>query len=78
MPRQRCSGLAWAKLGLQREKILLPHLEVWATFFAAVSRDQGSPKALLALCDKLRDVDIVELGVALDDQEGKADRSRRA
>lgn len=27
-------------------------------------------KDILALCDKLRDVDLVPLGVALDDQEG--------
>lgn len=29
-------------------------------------------KDILALCDKLRDVDLVPLGVALDDQEGGA------
>ena len=28
-------------------------------------------KDILALCDKLRDVDLVPLGVALDDQEGR-------
>lgn len=28
-------------------------------------------KDVLALCDKLRDIDLVPLGVALDDQEGK-------
>jgi hypothetical protein len=30
---------------------------------------------ILALCDKLRDIDLVPLGVALDDQEGKVQRS---
>ena len=29
-------------------------------------------KDILALCDKLRDSDLVPLGVALDDQEGVA------
>ena len=36
--------------------------------------DQARAQALkdiLALCDKLRDVDLVPLGVALDDQEGQ-------
>ncbi len=28
-------------------------------------------KEILALCDRLRDVDLVPLGVALDDQEGE-------
>ena len=31
--------------------------------------------ALLVLCDKLRDSDMVPLGVALDDQEGTESRS---
>jgi cysteinyl-tRNA synthetase len=29
-------------------------------------------KDILALCDKLRDSDLVPLGVALDDQEGRS------
>lgn len=30
----------------------------------------GSASDILTLCDQLRDVDLVELGVALDDQDG--------
>ena len=31
----------------------------------------GSSKDILALSDRLRDMDLVDLGVALDDQEGQ-------
>jgi cysteinyl-tRNA synthetase len=37
---------------------------------AAMQRSEDALKEILALCDKLRDVDLVPLGVALDDQEG--------
>lgn len=37
---------------------------------AAMSRNDSALKEILALCDKLRDNDLVPLGVALDDQEG--------
>lgn len=30
----------------------------------------ASAKDILSLCDKLRDVDLIPLGVALDDQDG--------
>ena len=36
----------------------------------AISKGDSAFKDILALCDKLRDVDLVPLGVALDDQEG--------
>lgn len=39
----------------------------------AEKKDEAQAQALkdiLALCDKLRDTDLVPLGVALDDQEG--------
>lgn len=36
----------------------------------AMTKDQTALKEILALSDKLRDVDLVPLGVALDDQEG--------
>ncbi len=36
----------------------------------AIAREAAALKDILALCDKLRDVDLVPLGVALDDQEG--------
>ena len=38
---------------------------------AAISKDENALRDILVLCDKLRDVDLVPLGVALDDQEGK-------
>ena len=36
----------------------------------AIAKDQNALKEILTLSDKLRDVDLVPLGVALDDQEG--------
>lgn len=36
----------------------------------AMEKGETSLKDILALCDKLRDVDLVPLGVALDDQDG--------
>ncbi|KAF8349126.1 tRNA synthetases class I (C) catalytic domain-containing protein [Amanita rubescens] len=40
---------------------------------AAISKNENALRDILVLCDKLRDVDLVPLGVALDDQEdGKA------
>jgi cysteinyl-tRNA synthetase len=36
----------------------------------AIAKDDNALKDILALCDKLRDQDLVPLGVALDDQEG--------
>jgi cysteinyl-tRNA synthetase len=36
----------------------------------AMEKNDSALKDILALCDKLRDVDLVPLGVALDDQEG--------
>ena len=47
---------------------------VRAVAIDAAKNGDKSPEALkeiLALCDRLRDVDLVPLGVALDDQEGK-------
>jgi cysteinyl-tRNA synthetase len=35
-----------------------------------MQRSDDALKEILSLCDKLRDVDLVPLGVALDDQEG--------
>jgi cysteinyl-tRNA synthetase len=37
---------------------------------AAMRKSDVALEEILALCDKLRDVDLVPLGVALDDQEG--------
>ncbi|KAG9220464.1 hypothetical protein CCMSSC00406_0003920 [Pleurotus cornucopiae] len=61
-----------------RDEVLMPYLRVLSTFRDSVRRmaiDKGDTalKDILALCDKLRDSDLVPLGVALDDQEdGKA------
>lgn len=53
----------------------MPYLRSLSTFRdgvrrLAMERNETSLKDILALCDKLRDVDLVPLGVALDDQEG--------
>lgn len=53
----------------------MPYLQVLSTFRDGVRRvaingGDGALKEVLTLCDQLRDVDLVELGVALDDQEG--------
>lgn len=37
----------------------------------AMGKGDNALKDILVLCDKLRDVDLVPLGVALDDQEGQ-------
>lgn len=37
----------------------------------AIAKNDTALKDILALCDKLRDVDLVPLGVALDDQDGE-------
>lgn len=36
----------------------------------AIAKGENALKDILALCDRLRDVDLVPLGVALDDVEG--------
>ena len=53
----------------------MPYLRTLSAFRdgvrrAAMQRSEGALKEILSLCDKLRDVDLVPLGVALDDQEG--------
>ena len=54
----------------------MPYLRVLSSFRdsvrrLAITKDDGAVKNILALCDRLRDEDLVPLGVALDDQEGK-------
>jgi cysteinyl-tRNA synthetase len=61
----------------QREEVVMPYLRVLSSFRdgvrqLAISRGDGAAKEILALCDKLRDSDLVPLGVALDDQEGRS------
>jgi len=56
----------------------MPYLRALSTFRdgvrrIAIANGEGAVKEILALCDQLRDTDLVPLGVALDDQEdGKA------
>ncbi|TFK70635.1 cysteinyl-tRNA synthetase [Pluteus cervinus] len=63
---------------VNREEVLMPYLRSLSAFRDGVRRlamQKGDTalKDILSLCDKLRDDDLVPLGVALDDQEdGKA------
>lgn len=55
----------------------MPYLRVLSSFRdgirqLAISKGDYATKEILTLCDKLRDSDLVPLGVALDDQEGKS------
>ncbi|KAI8993929.1 tRNA synthetases class I (C) catalytic domain-containing protein [Trametes punicea] len=59
---------------VNREEILMPYLRTLSSFRdgvrkLAIAKDENALKEILALSDKLRDVDLVPLGVALDDQE---------
>jgi hypothetical protein len=54
----------------------MPSLRVLSSFRdavrqAAMTKSDSALKDILALCDKLRDNDLVPLGVALDDQESE-------
>ena len=54
----------------------MPYIRALSTFRdgvrkVAIAKGETALKDILALCDKLRDVDLVPLGVALDDVEGK-------
>ncbi|KAG8711525.1 hypothetical protein FRC09_020546 [Ceratobasidium sp. 395] len=61
---------------VDREALLLPYLRTLSGFRDSVRQlamSGASAKDILALCDRLRDVDLIPLGVALDDQDdGKA------
>ncbi|KAG5646258.1 hypothetical protein DXG03_004085 [Asterophora parasitica] len=63
---------------INREEVLMPYLRQLSSFRDGVRRlamekNDTALKDILALSDKLRDVDLIPLGVALDDQEdGKA------
>lgn len=55
----------------------MPYLGVLSSFRdevrqLAIRKGDTALKDILALCDKLRDSDLVPLGVALDDQEGRS------
>ncbi|THH17870.1 hypothetical protein EW146_g3010 [Bondarzewia mesenterica] len=66
------------QVAANRDEVLMPYLRALSSFRdgvrqLAIAKGDGAAKEILALCDKLRDVDMVPLGVALDDQEdGKA------
>jgi cysteinyl-tRNA synthetase len=54
----------------------MPYLRTLSSFRdgvrrLAMAKSDSALKEILALSDKLRDVDLVPLGVALDDQEGR-------
>jgi len=59
-----------------KEETLLPYLRTLSEFrdnIRDLSRQNKSHSEILALCDRLRDVELVDLGVALEDQDdGKA------
>lgn len=54
----------------------MPYLRALSSFRdgvrkIAIAKGETALKDILTLCDKLRDEDLVPLGVALDDQEGE-------
>lgn len=52
----------------------MPYLRAMSTFRDDVRKlalGKASSKEILELCDRLRDNELVDLGVALDDQEGE-------
>ncbi|KAF8236044.1 hypothetical protein L208DRAFT_1391483 [Tricholoma matsutake] len=63
---------------VNREEVLMPYLRTLSSFRdgvrgLAIGKGDTALRDILALCDRLRDIDLVPLGVALDDQEdGKA------
>ncbi|CAE6439057.1 hypothetical protein ACGC1H_006911 [Rhizoctonia solani] len=61
---------------VDRETLLMPYLRTLSGFRDSVRQlamSGASANDILALCDKLRDVDLIPLGVALDDRDdGKA------
>lgn len=59
----------------QREEVLMPYIRAMSSFRdgirrLAMAKGDDALKDILALCDNLRDTDLVPLGVALDDQPG--------
>ena len=58
--------------GAKRDEMLLPYLRVLSSFrdnVRQLARAGASASELLKLADQLRDTDLVDLGVALEDQE---------
>lgn len=61
----------------------MPYLRTLSTFRDGVRRlaiagGEGALKEILTLSDKLRDVDLVPLGVALDDKDGECRSPQRS
>ncbi|KAF9270643.1 cysteinyl-tRNA synthetase [Marasmius fiardii PR-910] len=73
------SEIGWGqerKVGesVDQEEVLMPYLRALSSFRdgvrkIAMAKGDSALKDILSLCDKLRDNDLVALGVALDDQE---------
>ncbi|WFC93795.1 cysteine--tRNA ligase [Malassezia brasiliensis] len=65
-------GSAQASKGVDRDEVLMPYLRVLSSFrdhVRKLARENAPSTELLKLADKLRDMDLVDLGVALEDQE---------
>ncbi|KAJ3036550.1 hypothetical protein HDV00_002571 [Rhizophlyctis rosea] len=66
-------GVGGGAGGKSSDEVLLPYLQTMSTFRDGVrelAQAKADPKEFLKLSDKLRDEDLVELGVVLDDREG--------
>ena len=64
-----------ADITSQREAILMPYMRTLSTFRDEVRRNAMAKQPhseFLELTDRLRDEELVPLGVALDDQEGES------
>ncbi|KAJ3321127.1 hypothetical protein HDV06_004580 [Boothiomyces sp. JEL0866] len=65
-----------SKSSSNRDEVLLPVLQTMSTFrdnVRKLAQEKADPKSILAFCDKLRDEDLIEHGISLEDREdGKA------
>lgn len=62
-------------MSLQQDELVMPYLRALSVFRdgvrrLAIGKRETALQDILALSDQLRDVDLVPLGVALDDQDG--------
>jgi cysteinyl-tRNA synthetase len=67
-----CRGRADADSCSQREEVVMPYLKALSNFRDAVralAREGAPHTELLKLADRLRDIDMVDLGVAMEDNE---------
>ncbi|KAJ9057492.1 cysteinyl-tRNA synthetase, variant 3 [Entomophthora muscae] len=71
----RGQDLGWQSSGqgeANAEETLMPYLHALSTFrdqIRAIARGSGDAKEILAACDRLRDQELADLGVLLDDRE---------